>query len=172
MQSIERQILEEKAELLREMNIRKARGSFWHYCKVRAPEFYKDGRWHLKLLCDVLQLMYERKLCYEELEARGYLKHFPDIKRGILYLRLMLNMPPRHGKSRTLILFVDWVLGKDATNRILAASYNDSTATDFSRYARDEIIEFDSSNPQEIHYCDIFPNSRMKPGNKSVQQWA
>ncbi|PRX21709.1 hypothetical protein BX659_13151, partial [Orenia metallireducens] len=142
--------------LKREKKIRDSRGSLWEFCQTISPEFYQEHRWHLKLLCDTLQRLYEGTLVNEE---------------GKVYTKLMMNMPPRHGKSRTLINFCKWVLGRKKSNRIITCSYNDDAATDFSRYTRDGIME-GKTYPHEIVYEDIFPESKIKKGNASYHQWA
>lgn len=146
------QILEE----IRELTIEKCRRSFWVFCKTIAPDFYEEDRDHLKKLCDTLQNLYEHKLLKDN---------------GEPYTRLMINMPPRFGKSRTLILFCEWCLGISTRNRIITCSYNDDLATDFSRYTRDGINDI-KTYPHEIIYSDIFPKSKIKDGNASYHQWA
>ncbi len=140
----------------RERRIRRAKKSLWEFCKMLAPDFYREGRWHLKLLCDTLQALYEGRLVKED---------------GSPYKKLMMNMPPRHGKSRTLINFCMWALGRDKSNKVITCSYNDDAASDFSRYTRDGIAQ-EKTYPHEIVYGDIFPESRIKKGNGSYQQWA
>ena len=71
-----------------------ARRNFWYYCQLLSPDFYTDDRIHLKVLCQTLQALYE-----------GELKN----EKGIPYKKLMINMPPQHGKSRTLINFCQWI---------------------------------------------------------------
>ncbi len=110
----------------------------------------------MKLLCETLQKLYEGKLLKED---------------GTAYTKLMMNMPPRHGKSRTLINFCIWLLGKYKSNRVITCSYNDDAASDFSRYTRDGIAE-EKTYPHEVVYEDIFPKSKIKKGNASYQQWA
>lgn len=141
---------------MRTLNIEKARRSFWFFCKLIAPDFYIEGREHLKDLCDILQALYERKLLKDT---------------GEPYTRLMINIPPRMGKSRTLILFCQWTLGVEQTNRIITCSYNDDLATTFSRYTRDGIM-LDSNFPEDVIYSDVFPLSKIKTGNASFQEWA
>ena len=110
---------------IRTLNIEKARRNFWFFYKLLAPDFYKEDRKHLTHLCNTLQDLYEGKLLQDN---------------GEPYTRLMINMPPRLGKSRTLILFTQWALGVDQSNRIITCSYNDDLATTFSRYTRDGIM--------------------------------
>ncbi|WP_342441759.1 phage terminase large subunit [Lysinibacillus sp. FSL K6-0075] len=133
-----------------------SRQSFWEYCKTRAPEFYIDGRTHLEKICETLQSLYEGRLLNDN---------------DIPYENMIMNIPPRHGKSRTLIHFCEWVLGDNQKNRIITASYNEDLATVFSRYTRDGISE-EKVYPHEIVYSDIFPDVRVKRGDSSYRQWA
>lgn len=133
-----------------------SRQSFWEYCKTRAPDFYIDGRTHLETICETLQALYEGRLLNND---------------GVPYENMIMNIPPRHGKSRTLIHFCEWVLGDRQQNRIITASYNEDLATVFSRYTRDGISE-EKVYPHEIVYSDIFPNVKVKKGDSSYRQWA
>lgn len=133
-----------------------SRQSFWEYCKTRAPDFYIDGRTHLEKICETLQSLYEGRLLNGD---------------GVPYENMIMNIPPRHGKSRTLIHFCEWVLGDRQQNRIITASYNEDLATVFSRYTRDGISE-EKVYPHEIVYSDIFPGVKVKKGDSSYRQWA
>lgn len=154
MNAIQAQI--ELLEALIEERKYLSRISFWEYCKTRAPDFYIDGRTHLESICETLQALYEGRLLNEE---------------GVPYENMIMNIPPRHGKSRTLIHFCEWVLGDSQKNRIITASYNEDLATVFSRYTRDGISE-EKVYPHEIVYSDIFPNVKVKRGDSSYRQWA
>lgn len=164
----------------RELNIREAQESFWMFCCLLAPEFYKGDRWHLKLICETLQALYERRL------TGKHFRHICDniapkwyalsvdwtrLESDKVYTRIMENIPPRSGKSRTLIMFCEWILGKNVKNRIITCSYNDDLASDFSRYTRDGIA-VQKNLPTQIVYSDIFPESRIQRGNSSFMQWA
>jgi len=73
------------------------------------------------------------KLIAEKLEA---------VERGEID-RLMINMPPRHGKSELASRrFPAWFLGRHPDKSIIAASYNSDLATDFGRQVRN-ILETD-----------------------------
>lgn len=51
--------------------------------------------------------------------------------------RLMINMPPRHGKSELASRrFPAWFLGRNPGKSVIAASYNSDLATDFGRQVR------------------------------------
>lgn len=168
----------------REFLIFEARRSFWHFCKVADdPEFYKDDHWHLKLDCWVLQALYERRLTKENFYVyctdpknnvpASFIREFDwdRLQDGKVYDRLIQNMPPRHGKSRTLVNFTKWALGKDKSNKVITCSYNDDLATEFSRFTRDGIME-EKTYPHEIVFSDIFPETQIKKGDASYKKWA
>ena len=141
---------------LRDVRIELSRRHFWDFCKTLEPDFYIESRKHLKKLCDTLELFYYNKLLKDSGEA---------------YSKLMIRMPPQHGKSRTLVNFTKWALGKNNEERIITGSYGDSPATDFSRYTRDGINEV-ANTLDQIVFSNIFPNTKIKQGNSSVQKWA
>lgn len=180
MKNLSRADKERRLILLREKRIRICRLSFWEYCKTESPDFYREDRWHLKLNCFTLQALYERKLTKahfrklcEEIAPTWYAESidWDRLIDGHIYTKLMQNLPPRHGKSRTLVNFCKWVLGKSKKSRIITCSYNDDLATTFSRYTRDGITE-KKNLPTQIVYSDIFPESKIKQGNAGYQEWA
>ena len=123
------------------------RRDFWEFCKVLAPDFYMEGRDYLKELCYALQHLYES-----------------DEKV------LIINMPPRHGKSRTAGLFAEWTFGRTPSEKIITGSYNEQLSTTFSRNVRDAIMERKASKDR-IVYSDIFPNTRLKRGSSAANLW-
>lgn len=79
--------------------------------------------------------------------------------------RLMLLMPPRHGKSELASRsFPPWHLGRHPDHEFIACSYNVSLAMSFSRKVK-QILE----DPQ---YHGVFPDTRLDPGNQSAEEWA
>ena len=123
------------------------RRDFWEFCKVLAPDFYMEGRDYLKELCYALQHLYES-----------------DEKV------LIINMPPRHGKSRTAGLFAEWIFGRTPSEKIITGSYNEQLSTTFSRNVRDAIMERKASKDR-IVYSDIFPKTRLKRGSSAANLW-
>ena len=93
------------------------------------------------------------------------------LEDGKVYKKLMLNVSPRAGKSRSVVNFCDWILGKDPTNRIITVSYNTDLAANMSRYVRDGIMQ-QKVNPLDIVYNDIFPNTRVSRGNSGFMKWS
>ena len=123
-----------------------ARRDFWEYCKLLAPDFYLDSRQFLKDKCKAYQEFYESDEEY-----------------------LIDNEPPRHGKSRTATLFVQWVLGKYPKDKIITGSYNETLSTVFSKGVRNKIQE--RSAGDKLVYSDIFPNTRVKRGDGAANLW-
>ena len=174
----------ERLMLMRELNIRNARKDLWAFSCIIDPEEYMPDRWHLWVLCETLTALYDRTLTKDRFHAIIHDQRCPEWfqrwfdkridwanVRNEPYTKLMINMPPRHGKSRTIVNFCDWALGKDNQNRIILASYNDDLAANMSRYVRDGILT-ESVNPMDICYPDIFPNTKVQKDNKSFKKWA
>ena len=125
-----------------------ARRSFWDYCQIKAPEFYKDDRAYLKDICEQIQAFTEQ-----------------DIERI-----LILNMPPRHGKSRTGTNLAPWLFGENPLLKIMTGSYNETLSTTFAKQVRDTIQE--QSAGGRIVYNDIFPHTKVKYGEASMSLWS
>lgn len=166
-----------KIKKIIDVKIEKSKQSFWEYCKTTNPDFYYEGRDFLKNYCNLLEDLYRRKL------------KFPD---GRICRKIIINMPPRHGKSRTLVLFCQWCFGQNNNEKVITASYGDDVASDFSRFTRDGISEEstlnesieelaaeyehdipdDEANNLKIVFNDIFPDVKIKQGNASFEKWA
>jgi predicted phage terminase large subunit-like protein len=77
--------------------------------------------------------------------------------------RLMILMPPRHGKSEIASRnFPAWHMGQYPDHEFIACSYNVSLAMDFSRKVK-QII----SDPL---YKSVF-NAELDPNNQSTETW-
>lgn len=124
-----------------------ARREFFFYCQLFAKDFYKQSK---EFLVD---------LCYR-------LQNFMDSDKKIL----VVNMPPRFGKSRTATMFVQWLLGKNPKLKIMTGSYNETLSSTFAKQVRDTIA---TEKTQGITvYSDVFPNTRIKYGEASMNKWA
>jgi len=166
-------IVMQPADLAEFLKIRRSlsRRSFWQYCITVDQEFYKPDRKHLQLLCETLQNFHEGKIVRKGDEPWRLIE--PDEPLGDLEVcrKLIINMPPRFGKTRTLVLFEAWLLGKNKHTKFVTASYNDDAASDISRYVRDTISQ-KRQQQYELVYGDIFPDTKIKSNDKSVQRWA
>ena len=80
------------------------------------------------------------------------------------WLRLIVTMPPRHGKSELVSKrFPSWVLGKRPDWEIIQATYNEEFALDFGRKVR-EIV-------REPVYKQIFPDTKLKIGTQAAERF-
>lgn len=134
-------------ELRYQAKLELARRDFWEFCKLLAPDFYMEGRDYLKEFCYAMQEFYET-------DQRV----------------LIINMPPRHGKSRTACLFAQWIFGKNPAEKIITGSYNEQLSTTFSRGVRNAIQERKASKDR-IVYHDVFPNTKIKRGSSAANLW-
>lgn len=125
-----------------------ARREFFFYCQLKAPDFYKDDREYLAQLCNSLQEFVEsdEEVC-------------------------VINVPPRHGKSRTAGNLVEWFLGNDPTKKIMTGSYNETLSTMFSKNVRNSIqaVKADIYKPV---FSDVFPGVRIKYGDAAMNLWS
>ena len=78
--------------------------------------------------------------------------------------RVLLTMPPRHGKSHAISeLYPAWLMGRQPDIQIIACSYAGELAATFGRKARDLI-----ASPE---HRDVFPNSELSSDSKSAHRW-
>lgn len=78
--------------------------------------------------------------------------------------RLMLLMPPRHGKSELASkMFPAWHLGRHPEHELIACSYNISLAMSFSKKIK---ALFD-----DPAYHGVF-TARLHPDNRSTEEWS
>ncbi len=156
--------------ILREEKIKQAQVNFYAFCCLLDPDFFTPEKWHLKLYCDVLQIIHYQASGKAPLyDEEGNLRQLLD-KNGEPYKWLIVSLAPRHGKTWTLVLFCMWCLGVKISERILCVSYNDETASEFARYTRDG-IETKKVRPHEVDYSDIF-DTMIQKGHSSYQEWA
>ena len=126
-----------------------SRREFWEYCKFTSPDFYSDDRFFLKDLAEHLQWFVE--------EAEEQI--------------MVVNMPPRHGKSRTATKFVQWLFGKYGHDiKVMTGSYNEVLSGTFAKQVRDTIAE--QKTMGVTVYSDIFPDTKIKYGEAAASKWA
>lgn len=82
---------------------------------------------------------------------------------------MIINAPPRHGKSFTAQNFVEWVFGVNPKEKIMSASYNDDLSKVFSKKSRSTIAT--EKVGDNIVYSDIFPNTKLKYGSAEAHKW-
>jgi predicted phage terminase large subunit-like protein len=78
--------------------------------------------------------------------------------------RLILNLPPRHGKSLLASdHFVSWALGTHPEWEIISTSYAASLPIGFSRKIRDRI--------RSAEHQAIFPEAKLRSDATGVEEW-
>jgi predicted phage terminase large subunit-like protein len=97
---------------------------------------------------------YEPAQHHEQIAAK-----LEAVERGELD-RLMIFMPPRHGKSELASRnFPAFCLGKKPSRHIIAASYNSDLATDFGREVKDKIAS--------AEFGEVFPKVSLRPDSRA-----
>lgn len=148
--ALNRQDIIEYLKLQEALAVKKARRDFWSFCCLLYPEFYKESRPYLKDLCQTLQAFYNG-----------------SIDRQML----IINMPPRHGKTFTARLFVLWMFGQDPRTKIITGSYNQILSGLFAQQTRDGILT-DNENVKKKYFSDIFPETTIKQGDAAKGFWS
>ncbi len=138
----------DKETIIRGAQIELARREFFFYCNLKAPDFYKEDRQYLLDLCNGFQ---------------DFIESDDEV--------MVVNEPPRHGKSRTAGLLVEWVLGNDQTQKIMTGSYNETLSTMFSKNVRNDIQEV-KADQSKVVFSDIFPGVRIKQGDGAMNLWS
>lgn len=138
----------DRADIIRGAQCELARREFFFYCHLKAPDFYKEDRKYLIDLCNAFQ---------------DFVQSDDEV--------MVVNEPPRHGKSRTAGLLVEWVLGNDQRQKIMTGSYNETLSTMFSKNVRNDIME-EKADQNRIVFSDIFSNVRIKRGDGAMNLWS
>lgn len=125
-----------------------ANREFFYFCHLLAPDFYATNRQYLMDLCNDMQEFYESD---------------DDV--------LIINVPPRHGKSRTAVMLAQWIFGQNQEEKIMTGSYNETLSTMFSKGVRNGISE-EKADKDRIIYKDIFPNVHIKQGDAAMNLWS
>lgn len=138
----------DRETIIQGAKIELARREFFFYCNLKATDFYMEDRKYLVDLCR---------------EFQEFLASDEDV--------MVVNEPPRHGKSRTAGLFVEWVLGNDPTKKIMTGSYNETLSTMFSKNVRNDIQE-EKADQKKVVFSDIFPGVQIKRGDGAMNLWS
>lgn len=138
----------DREQLKKYAKIELAKREFFFYCNVKAPDFYREDREYLVYQCN---------------EMQEFIESDDDV--------LVINEPPRHGKSRTAQCLVEWVLGKDKIQKIMTGSYNETLSTTFAKGVRNTIQEV-KADKDKIVYSDIFPDTKIKKGDGAMNLWS
>lgn len=114
------------------------------------------AREHLTAWASLIHPTYETPTHIQRLCAALEAVERGDVKR------LMINMPPRHGKSITAsVAFPSWYLGRHPDQEVMIASYGATLSEGFSRSARDAL---------ETYGPQVF-GVKVAPDSRAVDSW-
>ena len=117
-----------------------ARRDFWEYFRWMGP--------------DLLQGWWQQ-------DAANHLSRwYQDLMAGRRPL-LLLAAPPQHGKSRLLVDFIAWLVGKDPDRRVIYASYSDTLGVRANLRLQRTI-----DSPR---YQEVFPGTTISASNVVTQ---
>lgn len=133
----------------RMLRLKKARVDMLEFTKLTMPDPASPD--------DIDASKYEPAKHHEVIAAA-----LEEVEAGRM-LRLIITMPPRHGKSELASKrFPAWFIGKDPSREVILATYNANFAQDFGRKVRD-IIEMKV-------FGQIFPGSTLKNKAKAADR--
>lgn len=128
---------------------------------------YKDARNEfVRKLAYYSPAGYAFTASYSQWEAAPHLVRLTElllrIEKGELR-RLMVFMPPRHGKSELISrYFPAWYLARHPDRRVILASYESDFAASWGRKTRDTLNEW----AEALH-----PNVKVNPDSSSASRW-
>ena len=115
---------------------------------------HEDLACYAVALSPQFQLARHHELIVSRLEA---------IERGEIS-RLMISMPPRHGKSLlTSTIFPAWYLGRHPERNVIFARYGQELSDDFGRQVRNLIVD--------PGHRAIFPNCRLSGDSAAAHRF-
>ena len=126
------------------------KGGFWRFCQHVDEGFFTDDKVPLREYIDILQKVGNRELN-----------------------RVIVQTPPRFGKSYPQSWFSAWFLGYNPSLIIMRNTGTDTLAVKLSKTVRSMVGEPEVGRPS-VHYQkykQVFPNSRLSKIDKSVNPW-
>ncbi len=115
---------------------------------------------------------YSRLISYAAYQWPGYrdaahhrliARHLEAVERGDIK-RLMITMPPRHGKSMLASeFFPAWYMGRNPDHYVVTATYAQELADDFGRKVKNQI--------EDAAYQAIFPGVGLADDSKSAKRF-
>lgn len=144
--------------------------SLWEFAKALDPTFFTERKKHVKELLNTLQMLYQMKLVKPN---------------GKVYKNIIISMPPRHGKSYSLLIFAMWIIGNYHVG-VVTVSYSRDVASDFSQDVRDYVenedeidlsnflkdVENDDNTEQDrLTFLQVF-DVKLRKGRNTASQWA
>lgn len=124
------------------------------------------------LIPEAEDFAFSRLIAYSAFQWPGYrdaahhrliARKLEAVERGEI-TRLMISMPPRHGKSMLASeFFPAWYLGRNPDHYVIAATYAQELADDFGRKVRNQIAD--------PSFAAIFPGVGLKSDSTSSRRF-
>lgn len=128
------------------------------FTKEDADVFYGQAREDLIDFCIATDKNYDPQWFHEKIAEALMAVERGEIKR------LIIEMPPRHGKSELCtIKFPAWALGRNPNREIITSSYADDLSRKFGGECRDLM--------NEASYHAIFPQVALREDTKAKNYW-
>lgn len=139
--------------------IEEAKKSFRAYCNLINPTFFRNSRKFQDILCSTLQKAYEKTLIN------------PNTNKP--YDKIIINLPPGHGKSYTAGVFTTWAFGQNIKNQVISVSYNQTLSTRFAKTVREMIQDKEIKGVDDYFVpTSFFPSLKIKPGDGAMDLWS
>lgn len=149
-----------------------AQKNLWTYCKLTDPKFFKDHRYHLKQISDAFQALYEGRIIkFKPTDKWQIVDTLEGLPEHITCKKMMLNEPPRHGKSYSATKAVQWMFGDNDENRVITGSYNEKLSSRFGKAVRNG-IEATRRDNKRVVFSDVFPGVKVTYGDASSTMWS
>lgn len=132
--------------------------------KITIEEIGKELERRGKAREGLISFIEYTKKDYEAARHHRYIAGFLErVEKGEIK-RLIINMPPRHGKSEMVTRrFPAWYLGRNPGKFVISASYNADFATDFGR----EVRQIVSSQEYQM----LFPGTELRSDSRAADRW-
>lgn len=146
-------------EIKRQELIEAGRHDLRQYANLINPSFFRNSRKFQDILCSTLQKAYEKKLINAE--------------TGKPYDKVIINLPPGHGKSYTAGVFATWLFGQDIKNQIITVSYNQTLSDRFAKTVREMIQDTEIKGVDDYFVpTSFFDNLKIKQGDGAMNLWS
>lgn len=119
------------------------------WAAVCEPEVFLEPP-HVRLLSDHIRKLVDGELLKPHAEGCGSLSEdseascpgFPRCEGGMPFKRLLVTMPPRHGKSEMISRYTPaWFISRNPKNKVILASYEAEFAAEWGGKVRDLLLE-------------------------------
>ena len=121
--------------------------------EILLEDFIRYLKWSFKT-------KYNSKIILTDSHVR-ICKHLVEVYKGNIK-KLVINMPPRSGKTEIVNTFIEWTITKHPQSKYIMTSYSDTLVANSSQQIRDTI--------NSLEHKDLF-NLETKKDTQSKKLW-